>query len=225
VGEISAGCRVSPRHRRAPSCAAVRPPIQPLSRGPGGGQAPHLPGRLAAKDRFLAMPSVEEVLKGGTVTDELLLLIGAEVRTGSDQPVSYPAATPRSAVRAPATAGRDPMRPESLARADGPIRLDRAPLGSAALRRWQQRAACQGSGDSFFFPPEAERTVARALRIARAKAICAGCPALVECRDYALRAGEPFGVWGGLSEEERGHPVPLRVARDAGGLKTRHRTA
>lgn len=25
------------------------------------------------------------------------------------------------------------------------------------------------------------------------------------CRDYALTAGEPFGIWGGMSEEDRDH--------------------
>jgi hypothetical protein len=33
--------------------------------------------------------------------------------------------------------------------------------------------------------------------------ICAGCPVRVECADYAVRAREPYGVWGGLSEEDR----------------------
>jgi hypothetical protein len=36
-----------------------------------------------------------------------------------------------------------------------------------------------------------------------AKAVCARCEVRVECADYALRAREPYGVWGGLTEEER----------------------
>jgi WhiB family redox-sensing transcriptional regulator len=27
----------------------------------------------------------------------------------------------------------------------------------------------------------------------------------MECADYAVRAREPYGVWGGLSEEDREH--------------------
>ena len=36
-----------------------------------------------------------------------------------------------------------------------------------------------------------------------AKRVCAGCEVVVECRDYALATRQPFGVWGGLDEEER----------------------
>ena len=37
----------------------------------------------------------------------------------------------------------------------------------------------------------------------RAKLVCAGCPVLEMCREHALSVGEPYGVWGGLSETER----------------------
>jgi hypothetical protein len=30
---------------------------------------------------------------------------------------------------------------------------------------------------------------------------------MADCRAYALQVGEPFGVWGGLSEEERPQPA------------------
>jgi WhiB family redox-sensing transcriptional regulator len=39
--------------------------------------------------------------------------------------------------------------------------------------------------------------------VTAAKAICAACRVLTECRDYALRTRQPFGVWGGLDEEQR----------------------
>ncbi|MFC7590076.1 WhiB family transcriptional regulator [Nonomuraea antimicrobica] len=38
---------------------------------------------------------------------------------------------------------------------------------------------------------------------ARAKAVCATCQVMEECRAYALRAGESEGIWGGLTPEER----------------------
>jgi len=38
---------------------------------------------------------------------------------------------------------------------------------------------------------------------ARAKAVCATCQVLDECRSYALKAGEADGIWGGLTPEER----------------------
>ena len=43
----------------------------------------------------------------------------------------------------------------------------------------------------------------RRRRDERAKAICQDCPVLDECRDHALSTREPYGVWGGMSEEER----------------------
>ena len=64
-------------------------------------------------------------------------------------------------------------------------------------------AACRGMDSAAFFHPPAERNAAREKRITQAKAVCRACPAIVECREHALRVREPYGVWGGLSEEER----------------------
>lgn len=51
---------------------------------------------------------------------------------------------------------------------------------------------------------------------ARARAVCANCPLIRTCRDYAM-ANEPFGIWGGLDAVERlelrGAPLPDVVAR------------
>jgi hypothetical protein len=38
---------------------------------------------------------------------------------------------------------------------------------------------------------------------AEAAALCADCPALSDCLDYALAADERFGIWGGTSPAER----------------------
>jgi WhiB family redox-sensing transcriptional regulator len=42
-----------------------------------------------------------------------------------------------------------------------------------------------------------------------AKRICIGCPVRQECLDYALVSNQRFGIWGGLTEEER-RPVRRR---------------
>jgi WhiB family transcriptional regulator, redox-sensing transcriptional regulator len=68
---------------------------------------------------------------------------------------------------------------------------------------WQLRGSCQGLNSSIFFHPDGERGSARSRRADRAKAICQRCPVLEQCRRYALTAREPYGVWGGLTEEER----------------------
>jgi WhiB family transcriptional regulator, redox-sensing transcriptional regulator len=68
---------------------------------------------------------------------------------------------------------------------------------------WQLRGSCQGLNSSVFFHPDGERGSARSRRADRAKAICRRCPVLEECRRHALAVREPYGVWGGLTEEER----------------------
>ncbi|MEU9376832.1 WhiB family transcriptional regulator [Streptomyces sp. NPDC048255] len=69
--------------------------------------------------------------------------------------------------------------------------------------QWQSRAACRDLGTSRFFHPAGERGEDREERDAAAKRVCAGCPVRAACLEHALRSREPFGVWGGLTEEER----------------------
>lgn len=73
----------------------------------------------------------------------------------------------------------------------------------AELWQWQQLGLCRTMNPELFFHPEAERGPSRLARIERAKTICAQCPVLPECREHALRVREPYGIWGGLTEEER----------------------
>ncbi|HSY16253.1 MAG TPA: WhiB family transcriptional regulator [Jatrophihabitantaceae bacterium] len=68
---------------------------------------------------------------------------------------------------------------------------------------WQVQAACRGCDTSTFYHPENERGPSRARRERTAKAVCAGCPVVESCLRWALVAREPYGVWGGMSVEER----------------------
>jgi WhiB family redox-sensing transcriptional regulator len=68
---------------------------------------------------------------------------------------------------------------------------------------WQQHGACRAKDTELFFHPEGERGPSRSGREAAAKAVCAQCPVLASCREHALRVREPYGVWGGLSEQDR----------------------
>jgi WhiB family redox-sensing transcriptional regulator len=79
--------------------------------------------------------------------------------------------------------------------------LAQVPIGSTW--HWQEKGACRDLDDGLFFHPPNERGLARLRRDQRAKQICAGCVVRVECADYAIRSREPYGVWGGLTEEER----------------------
>lgn len=80
---------------------------------------------------------------------------------------------------------------------------DSLPPALAERWVWQLHAACRGTDGAWFFPPDREFARARARRVARAKAVCAGCPALLQCREFAATTRQSFGVWGGLSEEDR----------------------
>ncbi|ADH93028.1 Transcription factor WhiB [Arcanobacterium haemolyticum] len=75
---------------------------------------------------------------------------------------------------------------------------------------WQALGSCNNMDPEFFFHPEGERGGPRRRRIERAKRICQTCPVIDECREYALVNHEPYGVWGGLSEEERNRLISAK---------------
>jgi WhiB family redox-sensing transcriptional regulator len=68
---------------------------------------------------------------------------------------------------------------------------------------WQYAGACREVDPETFFSPDAERGPRRRNLEAAAKALCAVCPVIDACREHALRVREPYGVWGGLSINER----------------------
>ena len=73
--------------------------------------------------------------------------------------------------------------------------------------RWVEQAACGQSEqpDAFFLdlPEVALDDVVQ---------ICAGCPVRMACLDYALRAGERYGIWGGLTPDERAALLEARAS-------------
>lgn len=81
--------------------------------------------------------------------------------------------------------------------------ISRLPAPQLEVWEWQLHGACRGQDTELFFHPEGERGPRRAAREAAAKAVCATCPVLLACREHALAVREPYGIWGGLSEQER----------------------
>ncbi|PBO18240.1 WhiB family transcriptional regulator [Streptomyces albidoflavus] len=81
--------------------------------------------------------------------------------------------------------------------------FSRLPGPNADLWDWQLLAACRGVDSSLFFHPEGERGAARSSRETSAKEVCMRCPVRAECAAHALAVREPYGVWGGLTEDER----------------------
>lgn len=68
---------------------------------------------------------------------------------------------------------------------------------------WQLKGTCRSRDPEEFFHPEGERDATKRQRIARAKAVCRECPVLAQCREYVLENREEYGIWAGLSEDER----------------------
>jgi WhiB family transcriptional regulator, redox-sensing transcriptional regulator len=81
--------------------------------------------------------------------------------------------------------------------------IDKDQDGMARPWSWRLRAACRSEDSSLFFPADGERPGAKARREAKAKLVCAACPVVAECAAYALDNHERWGVWGGLSQEDR----------------------
>ena len=63
-------------------------------------------------------------------------------------------------------------------------------------RPWLVFSACRDAEPELFFPSTREQADT-------ALSICASCPVQPECLEYAMEAGERFGIWGGLTEKGR----------------------
>ncbi len=69
--------------------------------------------------------------------------------------------------------------------------IRRLPHPSTDAWDWQLKGACRGVDSAVFFHPEHERGPSRSTRERKAKAICARCPVLQQCRQHALTVREP----------------------------------
>lgn len=58
------------------------------------------------------------------------------------------------------------------------------------------KGACYGADPQAFFQEKGGD-------VRPAQRICSNCTVFEECQEYALESREPFGVWGGLSEQDR----------------------
>jgi WhiB family redox-sensing transcriptional regulator len=72
--------------------------------------------------------------------------------------------------------------------------------GGVVKNDWRMNAACQPFDSELFFP---DRSAYRNNEVARAKAVCRGCPVREECLKAAMDGREKVGIWGGLTPEER----------------------
>ncbi|MPZ61585.1 MAG: hypothetical protein GEU93_09875 [Propionibacteriales bacterium] len=70
---------------------------------------------------------------------------------------------------------------------------------------WVADALCAQVDPEIFFPRKGEPNTA-------ARRVCAACPVAAECRAHAIRSGEPHGIWGGLTAQQRRTEQPERIA-------------
>jgi WhiB family transcriptional regulator, redox-sensing transcriptional regulator len=80
-----------------------------------------------------------------------------------------------------------------------PGRLRRTFAGWSAVSdpTWWWRALCAGRETEVWFPDDGEPVIV-------AKSYCRRCPVRSDCLAHAMERVEPYGVWGGLTEHERG---------------------
>ena len=69
---------------------------------------------------------------------------------------------------------------------------------------WWDAAACRGLPLDMFFvnEQESEHGTGTLPDLGTLRRMCAGCPALEECRDHAIRH-EEYGFWGGMTARAR----------------------
>lgn len=79
-------------------------------------------------------------------------------------------------------------------------------------RPWRELAACRGMDVNLFYGFDGEEAALRIRRERLVKAVCEECPVKEQCLEAAVNGGE-FGVWGGLTQNQR--KVRLKKMRRA----------
>jgi WhiB family redox-sensing transcriptional regulator len=64
-------------------------------------------------------------------------------------------------------------------------------------------AACRFVDPELFFPSQGGGGSTAESRVMRAKSVCQACPVRRECLREAIRDGEQYGIWGGLTVQDR----------------------
>jgi WhiB family redox-sensing transcriptional regulator len=110
----------------------------------------------------------------------------------------------------------------------------RPELSPPRTTSWQDSAACRHDPDPDAWFAEASEKA----RLGHALATCGGCPVRSQCRDFAMAHRVQYGIWGGLTEQDRNRlpaaPAPadaapespalspMELARKLGDLRARH---
>jgi WhiB family transcriptional regulator, redox-sensing transcriptional regulator len=65
---------------------------------------------------------------------------------------------------------------------------------------WRRLAACRSADPDLFFPVTGGGWAGQ---VEKAKVLCGACQVRRECLQYAITGDEAYGVWGGMTEDER----------------------
>ena len=108
---------------------------------------------------------------------------------------------------------RNPTEPEQLAdRTDAstapapvpvpsPGREMALTLAQVQGEHWRQRAACRRADPDLFFPVGPAGPALN--QVTQAKRLCLACTVRRDCLDWAMRNQIQYGIWGGLTEDDR----------------------
>jgi WhiB family redox-sensing transcriptional regulator len=86
---------------------------------------------------------------------------------------------------------------------DAPITWPVPAAPAPGVAHWSGRAACRGHEGLFYAPEGIESLRAKEVREAKARSLCAACPVRVQCGEQAEGDGEMWGVWAGVTEDDR----------------------
>lgn len=84
---------------------------------------------------------------------------------------------------------------------------------------WRHRAACNGKDTNWWFPPQSGISTVMTPAARRAVAICQSCPVAAACLEQAMNKPEHYGIWGGLTAEQRRGMRRRKVAEIMHGTK------
>ena len=91
-------------------------------------------------------------------------------------------------------------------------------LVGAPLADWRRLAACRSADPDLFFPVSGEEW---ARQVEKAKVLCRACRVRRQCLQYAISEDEPYGVWGGMTGDERRRVTWLARERSVLGRGSR----